>query len=63
MEGGRLRLAVKDNGVGLPEGFDIARSQSLGLQLVSTLSHQLDAELEVTGREGASVQLTFAADG
>jgi len=63
LERGRLRLAVSDNGVGLPEEFDIATSQSLGLQLVSTLSHQLDAELEVTGRDGASVQLTFAADG
>src|SRR5206468_7175808 len=63
LESGRLRLAVKDNGVGLPEGFDIAASESLGLQLVATLARQLDAELEVTGREGASVQLTFAADG
>ena len=35
----------------------------LGLQLVSTLSQQLDAELEVTGRQGVSVQLTFAAEG
>ena len=63
LEGGRFRLAVKDDGVGLPEGFAIATSESLGLQLVSTLSHQLDAELEVTGREGVSVQLTFTADG
>jgi PAS domain S-box-containing protein len=59
IEDGRYRLAVTDDGVGLPEGFDIAASETLGLQLVSTLSRQLDAELEVTGREGASVQLTF----
>ena len=52
---------MTDNGVGLPEGFDIATSESLGLQLVSTLSNQLDAELQVVGGEGASVQLTFPA--
>src|SRR5206468_8095725 len=61
LDGARLRLAVSDNGVGLPEGFDLATLDSLGLQLVSTLSHQLDAELEVRGREGTSVQLTFPA--
>jgi PAS domain S-box-containing protein len=60
LEGGRLRLAVKDDGVGLPEGFDIATLDSLGLQLVATLADQLDAELEVTGVEGMSVQLAFA---
>jgi two-component sensor histidine kinase len=61
LEDGRCRLAVADDGVGLPVGFDIATSDSLGLQLVSTLSNQLDAELEVTGGEGISVQLTFPA--
>jgi two-component sensor histidine kinase len=59
IEDGRFRLAVKDDGVGLPRGFDIATSDSLGLQLVSTLSRQLGAELEVTSREGTFVQLTF----
>ncbi|WP_394846452.1 CHASE domain-containing protein [Pendulispora brunnea] len=59
---GRLRLAVKDNGIGLPRDLDIRKSDSLGLQLICTLSEQLDAELEVNGAGGASFQLTFAAE-
>lgn len=54
-----LRLAVRDNGIGLPAEIDVGRSKSLGLQLVHTLAEQLDAVLEVDGRAGASFQLTF----
>ncbi|WP_394842337.1 CHASE domain-containing protein [Pendulispora brunnea] len=61
LDAGRLRLAVKDNGVGLPYDLDIRSSDSLGLQLICTLSEQLDAELEVNGMGGASFQLTFPA--
>ena len=62
IEGGRLRLTVSDDGVGLPPGYDVRNSESLGLQLVSTLSDQLDAELEIDGRGGATFQLTFPAE-
>ena len=55
----RLRLAVADNGVGLPAEFDIRRCQSMGLQLVNMLAGQLAAQLEVDIRGGASFQLTF----
>ncbi len=63
LDAGRLRMAVKDDGVGLPRGLDIQKSDSLGLQLIYTLSEQLDAELEVSGRNGASFQLIFSAEG
>ena len=63
LDTGRLRMAVKDNGIGLPRDLDIRSSDSLGLQLICTLSEQLDAELEVNGGGGgASFQLTFAAE-
>jgi two-component sensor histidine kinase len=49
---GRVRLAVSDDGVGLPAGLDIRHSDTLGLQLVCTLAEQLAARLEVD-RSGA----------
>ncbi len=57
--GGRLRMTVRDDGVGLPERIDPERASSLGLELVRTLAEQLDAELEVTPRPSAAFRLTF----
>ncbi|MEN6439588.1 MAG: PAS domain-containing protein [Syntrophobacter sp.] len=43
----QLVLRVSDDGVGLPPGFDLARTSSLGLRLVSNLSGQLGGQLVV----------------
>ena len=60
--GGRVRLAVKDDGVGLPGDLDIRQSDTLGMQLVCTLTEQLAATLEVsrTGA-GTSFEVVFLA--
>ena len=43
-----LRIAVRDNGFGLPDDFDLATSEHLGLQIVQTLvSIELGGELVV----------------
>ncbi len=34
---GRLHLTIDDDGVGLPEGFDLDQSTNLGLSIVRTL--------------------------
>jgi two-component sensor histidine kinase len=34
---GRLHVTVDDDGAGLPEGFDVDASTSLGLSIVRTL--------------------------
>jgi len=63
VEDGKLRLTVQDDGVGLPEGFDIHKVESMGLQLVCTLAEQLDADLVVRSDRGAAFQLTFPGSG
>ena len=46
-EDGRRELRVSDNGVGLPEDFDLETSQSLGLKLVLMITeHQLRGTVE-----------------
>jgi len=56
---GACRLAVRDNGVGLPGAIDVADTSSLGLQLVRDLVEQLDGVLSVNRSVGASFVLTF----
>jgi two-component system, sensor histidine kinase PdtaS len=56
---GRLSLAVRDTGVGVPAGLDVRQANSLGLQLVSLLTEQLGGTLELDRRQGTTVALTF----
>lgn len=55
----RHYLHIKDNGVGLPPDFDVEKSSSLGLQLIVTLSEQLDAELIWLRENGLGFELRF----
>lgn len=55
----QVRLTVKDTGVGLPEGFDVFKSDSLGMQLINALSNQLDGTLKVTVDRGTRFTLDF----
>lgn len=58
-DAGRLTLTVADDGVGLPDGFDVSRTSSLGLQLVNTLARQLGGEVLVGCGAGAEFSITF----
>ncbi len=48
---GRLHVSVDDDGRGLPAGFDLDSSTSLGLSIVRTLvESELDGQLELSRR-------------
>jgi two-component sensor histidine kinase len=49
-EGEGLRLAVEDDGVGLPIGFSLEDTSSLGLSIVSTLVGELGGQLTMGRR-------------
>lgn len=51
-KGEYLYLCVADNGKGLPNNFNIENTQTLGLQLVSSLCEQLAAELKLSSKQG-----------
>ncbi len=57
LDGGRLRLCVSDDGVGLPDHVDVARPSTLGLDLVATLARQLHGELRVDRTSGTKFAL------
>lgn len=52
-------LNVKDNGKGLPDNFDPAKSKSLGLKLVKNLSKQLRGKFKSSSSNGAIFVVTF----
>jgi PAS domain S-box-containing protein len=57
--GGELKLCISDNGAGLPADFDLAKTDSLGLRLVSDLTRQLQGRLIIGPGPGATFILIF----
>jgi two-component sensor histidine kinase len=56
-----LVLVVADDGIGIPEEFDVGRTTSLGLRLVSTLVRQLKGSLTLSRDEGTRFSVQFPA--
>jgi two-component sensor histidine kinase len=57
---GRYHLEVRDNGVGIPGDFDMVKTPSLGLHLVTVLVSQLAGDMEIKTEEGTSFIIDFA---
>jgi len=56
---GSIQADVTDDGVGLPAGFDIEGTNTLGMQLIVQLARQLRGELQVGTGAGTSFTLVF----
>ncbi|MFU8860098.1 MAG: PAS domain S-box protein [Cyclonatronaceae bacterium] len=57
--GDEIKLAVTDNGKGLPSEEEIAAKSSLGMTLIAGLSAQLGAYLKIESKKGTTFTLTF----
>jgi two-component sensor histidine kinase len=58
--GGEVVIQVQDNGVGLPEGFDLEATSGMGLKIVRGLvEDELGGKVEVETRDGLLVRARF----
>ncbi|HSM83551.1 MAG TPA: PAS domain S-box protein [Nodosilinea sp.] len=56
----QISLQVQDNGVGLPDGFDLQQMSSLGLSLVQNLAKQIKGDVVFLPQPvGCAFQITF----
>lgn len=55
----RLELSVRDEGEGLPAGFDLAKVETLGLRIVQILTKQADGRLQINSDEGTFVAVSI----
>lgn len=58
-KGDNVMANVSDNGVGLPEDFDINSNSSLGMTLIKTLTKQLKADMQIQNKVGTSISFHF----
>lgn len=52
-------LEIKDDGCGLPEDFKLTNATSMGMEIVSILTQQLDGKIRTVGTEGAGFEIIF----
>ncbi len=53
------QLKISDNGQGLPANFDLTSNDSLGLDIVSILSEQINAQLKIYNNPGTNFEIVF----
>ena len=59
IEGENLVLIIGDNGKGLPKEIDYRNTESLGLQLVVTLTDQLSGVIDLNREKGTNYTIIF----
>ena len=53
------KLTVKDNGIGLPESFNLEETTSLGILLINSLVNQLEGKIHVEVNGGTQFTIDF----
>lgn len=53
------RLVIGDNGNGLPENIDIADSDTLGMELIYSLTEQLEGDVSIDNSKGTIYTINF----
>jgi PAS domain S-box-containing protein len=53
-------LSVTDNGIGLPQQYDVNKSDSLGMKIIQTLTKQIKGRFEVNRDRGTEFKITFS---
>lgn len=56
----QIMVKVADNGVGFPENLDFRQVDSLGMELVCTLTEQLEGEITLLRDHGTTFELRFS---
>ncbi|MCC3530654.1 MAG: PAS domain S-box protein [Microcoleus sp. PH2017_22_RUC_O_B] len=54
-----IHLFVKDNGIGFPQNLDFRKTNSMGFQVVCTLTEQLEGTIEMSRQIGTAFHLVF----
>jgi two-component sensor histidine kinase len=57
---GNYTMIVEDDGVGFPDDVDMETTDSLGLQLINSLTDQIDGDIILNRTNGTSFTIKFS---
>ncbi len=58
----KISLEIKDNGVGLPDNFNIQISDSMGMRLIKGLVKQINGNLFIASDSGVKLVIDFQTE-
>jgi len=58
-KGKTYHLTIRDNGIGFPDDLDFKRADSMGLDLVNSLTSQINGNIELDRKKGTAFEITF----
>lgn len=58
VENDHITLEISDNGIGLPDGFEIEKSDGLGMLIIQGMVAQIDGTLELACHNGTMLKVT-----
>ncbi|WAC12464.1 tetratricopeptide repeat-containing sensor histidine kinase [Dyadobacter pollutisoli] len=59
IDDGRLLLSIADDGIGLPQDFDIEEIKSFGLKLIKGLTEDLEGDFTIKSQPGTMLLIEF----
>lgn len=62
VQGNKYELLIRDNGKGLPQDFEPENCNSLGMQLISGLSGDLNGDFKIYNDGGTVIQIVFSTE-
>ncbi|WP_143065169.1 sensor histidine kinase [Mucilaginibacter gossypiicola] len=62
LDDNNIMLNIADDGIGLPQDFDIKETSSLGMEMMKALSKQLDGNFKMENNDGVVITLIFRAE-
>jgi PAS domain S-box-containing protein len=57
----KFTLIYHDNGRGITDSFDINKTETLGMNLMLSLAHQIEGDINIENDHGSKVTVTFKA--
>ncbi|MDB5149645.1 MAG: hypothetical protein JWQ57_3665 [Mucilaginibacter sp.] len=62
LDDNNMMLTIADDGIGLPQGFDLKEASSLGMEMMKALSKQLGGNFKMENNNGVVITLVFRAE-